>query len=172
MSEIISARARLRRFQMSDLPLMLELETDPDIMRYTPTRFPLAAEQIEKRLRSFIDKEASFAPLGIWAAEEKDNGTFIGWFMLLPTAQEYPELGFMLVKRQWGKGLATEIAQALLSYGMYDLGLPGISATTDVDNFSSMRILQKLGFQFSKSILAPNQALQRDIGLKVFVLKK
>ncbi len=147
-------RAQLRPLHIADLENMRALESDPDIMKFTPSRVPQTAEQTEARLKSQIGKE------GIWAAEFSDNLDFIGWFMLLKRDMEFTELGFMIVQKHWGKGLTTEIAQALIDYAFKDLKLIGLSARTNLKNTASIRVLQKLGFQ----------EVSADSGLKIFRL--
>lgn len=147
---------------------MIELESDPEVMKFTPVRGPLSPEQTEQRLKALVDKEDSYSPFGVWAVELKDTADFVGWFMLLKTGHEFPELGFMIVQRHWGHGFATEAATGLIEFGFRELKLKGIIATTNPDNFASKKVLGKLGFIFSKSISVPDKVLQRDIQLDVF----
>ncbi len=148
---IESARTRLRRFTIADFENMRALESEPDIMKFTPSRVPQTPEQTRLKLQSLVEKEANLAPFGVWAAELKDTREFVGWFMLLKARYEEPELGFMIVKKHWGKGLATEISKALLDHGRQNLGVQNFIATTNLDNFASIKVLTKLGFKFSRT---------------------
>ncbi len=139
-------RTYLRRFNMADFEFVRQLESDPEIMKFTPSRVPKTESETQARLKKWVDDEPKWAPLGIWGAFENLNDHFIGWLMLQKSKMMFPELGFMLIQRQWGKGFATETAGALLSFGIQTLKLEGISACTDPDNFRSIRVLQKLGF--------------------------
>lgn len=56
------------------------------------------------------------------------------------------ELGFLLAQKYWGKGLATEIAEAAMLYGFNKLGFREIIALTDLENIASQRVLEKIGF--------------------------
>lgn len=165
-------RLRLRRFKMSDLQSMIELESDPDVMKFTPSRVPLSHERSKERLQDLISKQATQGDLGAWAAEFKDTGDFLGFFMLLNRDLEYTELGFMIVKRHWGKGLTAEAARGLVDYAFHQLHLPGISAATTQDNFASKKVLAKLGFVYDKKISISDKVLQRDTDLDVFVLHR
>lgn len=146
MDQLETARLRLRRPEAHDLTHMCELESDPEVVRFTPMAVPLAPERTEARLREQIAKQTERAPLGIWIAETK-TGDFVGWFMLLKTHEPDPELGFMLLRRQWGKGYATEAARRLCELGLYELGFGAILATVNRENTASAKILDKLGFQ-------------------------
>ncbi len=172
MPDIELQRLRLRRFKTSDLQSMIELESDPDVMKFTPSRVPLSPERSKERLEDLISKEFTYGELGVWAAEFKDTGDFLGWFMLLKRDLEFTELGFMIVKRHWGKGLAAEAARGLVDYGFNQLNLPGISAATTQDNFASKKVLAKVGFVFDKKISISDKVLQRDTDLDVFVFRR
>lgn len=172
MDNIQTERTILRRLQMSDLNNMTLLETDPDIMKFAPSRVPLTIERIEERLKSFIEKAPVHSPLGIWAVELKNSKDFVGWFMLVKTEFEVPELGFMIVKDHWGKGIATEVAQALIEFGMRKLKYPGIMAVTDYDNAASIRVLEKLGFKKVSSRIKLDKVLSREVEAYIFELRK
>lgn len=60
------------------------------------------------------------------------------------------ELGYILGKSFWGRGLATEVAQALLKYGVELVGREHLVAVADVGNEASHRVLRKVGFEFQK----------------------
>jgi len=172
MSVIELERLRLRRFKLSDLQNMIELESDPDVMKFTPSRVSLSAERSKERLEDLISKEASNGNLGAWAAEFKDSGDFLGFFMLLNRELEFTELGFMIVKRHWGKGLTAEAARGLVDYAFTKLKLPGISAATTQDNLASKKVLAKVGFSFDKKISISDKILQKETDLDVFVLRR
>lgn len=168
-----SKRIRLRRFQLSDSKNMAELESDPEVMKFTSLRVPFTFEQTVERLESLVEKEGKRAPLGVWAAEFKDTGDFLGWFMLfqfdhLPS----PELGFMIVRRHWGKGLTAEAAACLIDLGFNHLNFPTIIAQIDPANDASRKVLQKLGFAFVKTISTIDKVTKLDISLDVFELHK
>jgi RimJ/RimL family protein N-acetyltransferase len=57
------------------------------------------------------------------------------------------ELGFWLGRNWWGRGLATEAANAVVGYGFADRKLPGFSSARFAENRASARVLEKLGFE-------------------------
>ncbi len=162
-------RARLRRIQVSDFDNMRLLDSDPDVMRFTPSKIPQTEDQTRERIRNQMEGQAKYEPFGIWLAEEAESKSFIGWFMLLPDQDGSLELGFMIVKSSWGKGYATEIGQVLIAYAKQS-GIKRIAARTNTDNFTSMRVLEKLGFKYSKNIKAVDRLSSREIELKFYEL--
>lgn len=150
---------------------MIELESDADIVKYTPYRIPQSPAQTEQRLQKLLEKSASLEPLGMWAAETKQEKNFIGWFMLLKTEFEFPELGFMIVKKSWNKGYTSEIANALIEYAFKDLKLGGLVARTDDNNAASIHVLKKFGFKKTREYMSLDPILNKEIKTLVFELK-
>jgi RimJ/RimL family protein N-acetyltransferase len=137
---IESARAKLRRFNSDDYENLRMLDCEEDIMKFTPAKTIQTPEQTRERLVRYSNNP------GVWAAVDKSTNDFIGWFMLITTDLPYSEIGFMLVKKYWNKGLATEISRAMIEHAFTHGGHGGISARTTTDNFPSMQVLRKLGF--------------------------
>ncbi len=145
-----SARLRFRRFTLADMPNMRELETNPQIVKYTPYRVPQTEDQTRARLEKVISSD--HGKMGIWAVELKETADFVGWFMLLDTKLIYPELGFMIVEHHWDKGYATEAARTLVDYGFEKLGMRGVLAITNQENLASKKVLGRVGFSFREEI--------------------
>lgn len=69
------------------------------------------------------------------------------------------EIGYWLSKSLWGKGLMTEALEAVVTFGFGQLGLHRIYATTNIDNRSSQRVLEKVGFR-KEGVLRRHSLLQ------------
>jgi len=84
-----------------------------------------------------------------WAIELKDNKKVIGtidnvaWFPRHYNA----EIGFILSKEHWGKGLINEAANKVIEFGFEKMELNKIEAPCMVENVQSQRVLQKLGMR-------------------------
>ena len=57
------------------------------------------------------------------------------------------EIGYILRRDVWGRGLATEVATLLLRFGFDDLRLHRLWASCDPANTASIRVLEKIGMQ-------------------------
>lgn len=143
-----SERTTLRPFTLDDYDNLRLLDIEADIMKYTPAKVPQTEEQTRARIERYSKMN------GVYACELSDTKEFVGWFMLIPTDLEYPEVGFMIVKKFWGKGFATEVAAELIK------NQAGVSARTLIDNQASISVLKKLGFKEKRTITnADNQKL-------------
>lgn len=142
-------RTRFRRPRESDWSFFLEMETDPDVYRHLPPGRPFTEEKVKERLRKFIAEEELHAPYGIWVAEDKTTGDFIAWVILMKMRHEH-ELGYVVRKKYWNQGYATEVVRGLIDFASEEL--PKIVAVTSQEHQSSIGVLEKIGFRFIKLV--------------------
>lgn len=153
-------RLALRHFTAADADLLIELDSDPAVMRYLSGGNPTAPELIRERYLPNIlaGYEKWGGDLGLFAAHEKDGGAFVGWFILRP-APEGPldevELGYRLRQAAWGKGYATEGSRALLGKAFTELGVRVVWAETMSVNQGSRNIMEKLEMTLACTIPVP-----------------
>ncbi|MER5373287.1 GNAT family N-acetyltransferase [Streptomyces sp. NPDC002553] len=153
-------RLTLRRFTAADADLLIELDSDPAVMRFLTGGAPTAPEVIrESHLPGIIaGYERWRGDLGLFAAHEKDGGAFIGWFCLRPERQgplDEAELGYRLRQAAWGRGYATEVSRALLSKAFTELGLRMVWAETMTVNHGSRNVMEKLAMTLADTIPTP-----------------
>jgi RimJ/RimL family protein N-acetyltransferase len=148
-------RLVLRRFTIADAELLVELDADPDVMRYitggraTP-REEIAAGVLPHWLAYYERPEGH----GFWAAIDRREGEFLGWFHLRPgggAPADEPELGYRLRKAAWGRGLATEGSHALVDRAFAALGARRVTASAMADNLASRRVMEKVGLRHVRS---------------------
>lgn len=148
-------RLVLRPFTEADVPALLALDNDPEVMRFINGGRPTTAESIRERtLPRLLHDHPSTGTRGFWAAEEKETGTFLGWFELRPVDDHDPtvvELGYRLNRAAWGRGYATEGARALVRKGFTDLGAERVTANTMAVNAGSRRVMEKAGLTFLRA---------------------
>lgn len=100
-------------------------------------------------LRSrILDYYAANPGLGIWMTVDKATGDRLGFHLLNNIQGEtIIQVGFTLAKPAWGRGIATEVASAILRHGFVDLGLPCIAGMASRGNIASQRVLEKIGLE-------------------------
>jgi RimJ/RimL family protein N-acetyltransferase len=153
-------RLALRRFTADDADLLIELDSDPAVMRYLSGGEPTAPEVVRERYVPNIlaGYEKWGGELGLFAAHEKDGGAFIGWFILRPESEgplDEVELGYRLRQAAWGKGYATEGSRGLLSKAFTGLGVRMVWAETMVVNHGSRKVMEKLAMTLADNIPTP-----------------
>jgi RimJ/RimL family protein N-acetyltransferase len=138
-------RLGLRRFTAGDLDWLAELYSDADVARFVGGTLDRAkVEQLfNARILDYYDAHPG---LGIWLTVERSTGMPLGFHLLNNIQGEsFIQVGFVLAKSAWGRGVGTEMAAALLRYGFVDLALPHIVAIADLQNHASQHVLLKIG---------------------------
>jgi RimJ/RimL family protein N-acetyltransferase len=146
-----TARLRLRRFTLEDVDLLVELDSDPAVMRYINGGRPTPRAEFETDILpwwlSYYERHAGY---GLWAAIETAGSAFIGWFHLwAPEAgsSRGAELGYRLRAAAWGRGYATEGTRALIERAFRECGAERVFAETMVVNGGSRRVMEKSGLR-------------------------
>jgi RimJ/RimL family protein N-acetyltransferase len=145
-----SRHLRLRPVDHDDRDDLIALEQDPEVMRYLNGGKP--ARDGMGHTSEFLMPRGG--ELDVWAAVDKKEGAFVGWFSLHRTGSGVAELGYRLRREMWGKSLATEGAAALLAAGFDEFGLERIIASTMAVNIASRRVIEKIGMKHVRTIHA------------------
>ncbi|MGW4500191.1 GNAT family N-acetyltransferase [Micromonospora sp. NPDC004336] len=148
-------RLVLREFTAGDADLLVELDGDPEVMRYLTGGRPTPPEAIRERtLPRILDHYRRPPGLGWWAALRRESGEFLGWFEFRPVRDgdvREVELGYRLRRAAWGGGLATEGCRALIDKGFAELGVERVTANTMTVNAASRRVMEKAGLRFVRT---------------------
>ena len=146
---IETARINLRPWLPNDLEPFAALNADPEVTRYFPA--PLSREQSDSmahKCQSLIAERG----WGLWAAQCRESGEFLGMIGLHVPTVALPfapcvEIGWRLAQEHWGKGYATEGAQAALEFAFNELQLEELVSFTSIHNTRSEAVMQRLGMQ-------------------------
>ena len=151
-------RLVFRRFTDTDADasLLLDLNSDPEVMRYLGPFGGDSVEAYREHIRLWLPYYSSHAARGFWATYEKTTG-FIGCLFIRP-APDYRfateagwtsladlELGYRFKRAAWGRGLCTEGASALVRTAFEDPAIERVVAAALVPNRASTRVMEKLG---------------------------
>jgi len=145
-------RLLLRHLVMDDLDALFALYSDEEIRRYFPEG-TLTYEETREELEWFLHGHPSHPELGLWATIYRETDEFIGRCGLLPwtsDGRQEVEVAYLLDRKFWGQGLATEAAQALVQYGFEHLQLSRLVCLIDRENEASIRVATKIGMTFEK----------------------
>jgi len=140
-----------RQFCSDEAPLLFDLDSDPEVMRFISNGKITPLAQLETEiLPRLLGYYRQSPPRGCWAAHLRDSGEFIGWFFLRPDkiSPEEMELGYRLKRAVWHRGLATEGSRALLAKAFSEWNYEKVCARTLVGNLASRRVMEKVGLAF------------------------
>ena len=158
-------RLLLREFTLEDAPLLLQLNSDPEVLTYLHEPLLQDEAHAETILRNIILPQYE-NKLGRWAVYLKENNVFIGWCGLKhrPELEEI-DLGYRFMQTAWGKGFATEAAKQTLVYGFKNLNLSLITGRAHIHNIASIRVLEKIGMEYI------GEGIVDDCPVKTFTLQ-
>ncbi|MFC3562615.1 GNAT family N-acetyltransferase [Pedobacter jamesrossensis] len=143
----------LRELLLTDVDGFFELDTNPEVHKYLGNKPVKNKDQIIDNI-NFIRTQYLSNGIGRWAIIDKKSNEFIGWTGLKFITDEtnnhknYYDLGYRLIKKYWGQGIATETALASLTYAFEELNLNEVYAIADCENNGSNKILKNLGLKF------------------------
>jgi RimJ/RimL family protein N-acetyltransferase len=154
MAQATLTTQRIRLVPLSDehLEHEVELDSDPEVMRFLGNGRARSREEVEAVHRARLAAAEPVAGLGFWSGFV--GGEFVGWWILQPPEREdqgpvagQAELGYRLRRRYWRQGLASEGSRELIRHGFEDLGLDRIFAETMAVNVASRATMASVGLR-------------------------
>lgn len=154
---IVTSRLSIRAIDDSDLPFLIDLLGDAETMRYWPR--PYTADEA----REWIERQRSrYASHGYayWTAVDAATGEPVGQVGVLPQTfgpvpgQERDEvgLGWIIARRRWREGLASEGAAACLAWALANSAASRIVALIRPENEPSAGVAKKLGMTLGERV--------------------
>lgn len=143
LPDLVTERLILRPGNDSDIDPCAEMEADADVMRWVGDGSPKDATWARTGYENMFWLPERHG-LGAFTITDRDSGGFLGRMWLAPLLEDI-EVGYVLAKPTWGRGVATEAANAVIRWGFDALKLPQIVAITYPDNLASRNVLQKCG---------------------------
>ena len=144
---LATARLRLRAFRLDDVDAMHACYGDAEAMRFWNRPAHVRRSETERVVR----RSTVFAPGKrlIWAVEEAAGGQCIGMvnYHNADLAQRHAEIGYLLRRDRWGRGLAREAVGAVLGHCFGAMALHRVQAVIDPENTASRRLVEGFGFR-------------------------
>ncbi|MEM9023994.1 MAG: GNAT family N-acetyltransferase [Bacteroidota bacterium] len=146
-------RLLLRPYTMDDVEAAYQVNLDPETSRYTGDRGVKSREEIREILQGRILTDYRLYGYGRFAVIYKATDRYIGFagIKFLPEFGE-PDIGYRFASEYWGQGLATEAGHATIDFAFGTLGLPRLIGLVLPENTASVRVLEKLGFAYEKTV--------------------
>ena len=85
-------RLVFRRFTEGDVDILVELDSDPEVMHFITGGRQTPRREIESEiLPAYLEYYERYAGFGFWAAIEQSTGAFVGWFHFRPENEDNPD---------------------------------------------------------------------------------
>jgi ribosomal-protein-alanine N-acetyltransferase len=166
---LTTPRLILRTAIEPDIRVMWErVLGDGEVMRYVFQGGPMTFERTSEVMRKFFTFGETLT--GIAVLTEKPADEIIGFAGLFPCAAlgaDDFEIGFVLARQAWGRGIATEIGEAQLAFGFDQLNCTRLLGLADPQNGPSIHALRKLGMRFLNDVMEPGRANRSVFCLEV-----
>lgn len=141
-------RLRLRRFMPQDVEALFRIYSDREANTFLPW-FPLETREEAQRLYEEAYQRTYEQPAGYrYAVCLKTGDVPIGYVHV--SLEDSHDLGYALRREFWHKGIATEAARAVVQRLRQD-GFAYVTATHDVKNPYSGRVMQAVGMRYAYS---------------------
>jgi RimJ/RimL family protein N-acetyltransferase len=172
MAQPILQTERLLLVPLADehFELEVELDSDPEVLRYLFGRAQSREEVVESHARR-MDLGTKVDGLGYWMAfgteggrrgsqrpDSEQEGEFVGLMMLPPAhGPDQPndptvaDLGYRLLARTWRQGLGSEASRVLLRHAFETVGQRRVVAQTMAVNAGSRGVMDKVGMRYVRT---------------------
>lgn len=168
-----TAHVILRQYLETDLDHFVELNQDPEVMRYLSGGSPSSLEETREGAERMTFYAQKFSgKLGAFTAVSRETDEVMGWFLLRPDRKTLDrvhelELGYRLKKKFWGKGYATEVSRALVQKAFRDCGADFVFAQTRVNNQGSRKVMEKVGMTFIREFYDPEYGFDNSVYYRI-----
>jgi len=163
-------RLVIREFDEKDTTTLYEIMKKSRVMHawehgftFEETREWLARQQERYRRDGF----------GYFAVLQKPSASLIGQAGLIASdieGKSVTEIGYVFDDSVWGNGYATEAARALVEFAFGTLGVDELYCTMRPENLSSVKVAQRLGFEYSGEYIKVYKGKEMPHG--ILILKR
>ncbi len=169
---IVTARLTLRDFVAADYEAVFAYSSDPRVTRYLffgPRDGHATHAYLEDIISSQNERPRTRFEL---AVVETLSGRLIGACDLSLVESNVFDLGYMFGTPDWGKGYATEVANALADAAFLQMRAERVISTVDVSNVASMHVLEKVGMRWEAVYRKHRRAKNRWWDCHLFILPR
>ena len=155
-------RLRLRRPKLTDLDALFAIGSDPEVAHYAEWPINTSRQDSLERLRGRTKDWRTGAEY-YWVITLRGDDRAIGAIASC-VKQHAADFGYLLDRRHWGNGYATEAARAIVGWAFSVPSIRRVWATCDTENLASVRVIEKVGLEregvLRQAIVRPNISSQ------------
>lgn len=162
---IETRRCLLREITLNDIDDLYRLYEPEEMTRYMDGLYENRQKE-EEYTKAYIQHMYRFYGYGLWLVVEKETGETIGRAGLghLEVEGEVQlELGYLIARSRQRQGYAFEVCQGILDYAREATEFASIHCLIQKENLPSVRLAEKLGFRWEKSVACNGKEMQRYV---------
>lgn len=167
-------RLILRKMVLNDAEAVFAYASNSEVSRYTLWETHRSIED-SRAFLEFATQKYENGGEPDWGIVYRGNGCLVGACGLVNWEAEHAraEVGFVLSREYWGRGLMSEAVRAILRFGFERMNLNRIEARCIAENAASARVMEKAGMAYEGTLRQREyiKGAYRDIKLYA-ILKK
>jgi ribosomal-protein-alanine N-acetyltransferase len=172
---ITTRRVYFRTWREDDFDLAMALWGDPEVTRFIVAKGKMSEKEVRERLIQEMANQEKHS-VQYWPCFLSSDDAFVGCCGIRPydPSTHMYEIGFHLVPRCWGRGLAVEAAQGVMAYAFKNLSVAWLFAGHHPDNIVSPHVLKKLRFLYTHDefyaptgLMHPSYRINRETYLQL-----
>ena len=163
LPDLETERLLLRKMCLYDAEDMFLYASDPELTRYVSWETHRSLEDSKSFLK-FATEGYERGDFGSWGIVMKESGAFVGTCGLdveYEPDHRRAELGYVISRDYWERGLMTEAVKAVVHFGFEELSLNRIQARYVAENRASARVMEKAGMTY-ESTLRQHEFLKKE----------
>ena len=142
-------RLVIRKFKSTDLTNLMDMFSDPEVMRYIGPRRPMTDLEIQEWLSNILHIEDKELTRHVVALKSTDELIGVAG---LRDEDGIKDFGYYFRRSYWGKGYAQEACLAIINHIETDLQIRNYQIFIADENISSIQMIERLGMRPVKSI--------------------
>lgn len=149
IEELLTARLRLRPFDMGDRAFIVSLLNEEDFLRHIGDKDVRNEADAADYLQNGPIVSYAKNGFGLMLVEDVSTRSRLGMCgLILRDNQPHPDIGYAFLAAQHGRGYALEAARAVLEHAQCSLKIGTLLAFVNPDNDRSISLLEKLGMRY------------------------
>ncbi|MGH2972080.1 MAG: GNAT family N-acetyltransferase [Gaiellaceae bacterium] len=166
---IETERLTLRLPRPDDAESLVEAISDPEVMRYIGDGSTGGLAAAEHAIARWLERWEE-SGIGQFVAERREDGRYVGRVGFLvwdperwePGPEGETEIGWTIVRSQWGYGYATEAALALRDW----TDRPRLISLIQHGNDRSVRVAEKIDERYERDVVV------RGVATRMYALQR
>lgn len=162
-----TSRLLLCPYEAEDVALLYPIVSDPITMSHYPEPFSMEKTQawIKRSLELYTSE--GFGRYGVLLKEGGEYIGDVGFFRSVVNGNDEIDLGYILDKKHWGRGYATEAAQACMDLARKHGWFTRVVVQMAHSNVTSRKVAERLGASLEIDFINPRN---RDLPTHLFVI--
>lgn len=161
LSHLETERLTMRPMSVEDVEFILELYNSPKFIEFIGDRNIKTTEDAANYITQKFLPQYERLGFGNYLIIRKTDNKKIGSVGIFEReGLDVHDIGFSFLPEFEGNGYGFESASKLLATAVEEFSLKKISAITTKTNFSSQKLIEKLGLKFQKMVTLPDDDVE------------